>query len=286
MTMNSPSSCFAGKWRRGRGETETSRTHLTCVRAVERPATEGRAGVEQSRHGRAKEGRDDVGSGGEGGITPYIPVLRPPRRRCAAFGFAPGKSRRTFGSHDYEVAFPCFAGKWRRGRDSNPRYRRRYNGFRDRPIQPLLHLSVIGNCHPRSRLAIEARRKQYNGFTRRLLRLALRAAAARRSGLFPTILGRDRPIQPLLHLSVIGNCHPRSRLAIEARRKQYNGFTRRLLRLALRAAAARRSGLFPTILGRDRPIQPLLHLSETGNGPPKHDIRALESRVAYENRAH
>ena len=32
---------------------------------------------------------------------------------------------------------------WRRGWDSNPRYLVRHNGFRDRPIQPLSHLSVI-----------------------------------------------------------------------------------------------------------------------------------------------
>ena len=30
---------------------------------------------------------------------------------------------------------------WRRERDSNPRYRYQYNGFRDRPIRPLWHLS-------------------------------------------------------------------------------------------------------------------------------------------------
>jgi hypothetical protein len=31
------------------GEAENSRTHLTCVRAAERPATEGGAGVSESR---------------------------------------------------------------------------------------------------------------------------------------------------------------------------------------------------------------------------------------------
>ena len=31
----------------------------------------------------------------------------------------------------------------RRGWDSNPRYAETYNGFRDRPIQPLSHLSVL-----------------------------------------------------------------------------------------------------------------------------------------------
>ena len=30
---------------------------------------------------------------------------------------------------------------WRRGRDSNPRYPQRHNGFRDRPVRPLRHLS-------------------------------------------------------------------------------------------------------------------------------------------------
>jgi hypothetical protein len=35
----------------------------------------------------------------------------------------------------------AFSMKWRRGRDSNPRSTCVLNGFRDRPIQPLLHLS-------------------------------------------------------------------------------------------------------------------------------------------------
>ncbi len=34
---------------------------------------------------------------------------------------------------------------WRRGRDSNPRYSREYNGFRDRPVRPLRHLSEFLN---------------------------------------------------------------------------------------------------------------------------------------------
>ena len=33
-------------------------------------------------------------------------------------------------------------GKWRRGRDSNPRCRCRHTGFQDRRIQPLCHPSV------------------------------------------------------------------------------------------------------------------------------------------------
>ena len=39
-------------------------------------------------------------------------------------------------------------GTWRRGWDSNPRYHRWHNGFRDRPNRPLWHLSArrIGNA--------------------------------------------------------------------------------------------------------------------------------------------
>ena len=38
---------------------------------------------------------------------------------------------------------------WRRGGDSNPRDLKRPNGFRDRRIQPLCHLSISGNVAPR-----------------------------------------------------------------------------------------------------------------------------------------
>lgn len=40
----------------GEGEAELSRMHLTCIRAAERPATEGRAGVHGFRKHRAREG--------------------------------------------------------------------------------------------------------------------------------------------------------------------------------------------------------------------------------------
>lgn len=33
--------------------------------------------------------------------------------------------------------------EWRRERDSNPRYGYPHNGFRDRPVQPLRHLSAV-----------------------------------------------------------------------------------------------------------------------------------------------
>ena len=34
-------------------------------------------------------------------------------------------------------------GKWRRDRDSNPGYSCEHNGFRDRPVRPLRHLSAV-----------------------------------------------------------------------------------------------------------------------------------------------
>ena len=45
---------------------------------------------------------------------------------------------------------------WRRGWDSNPRYACTYSGFRDRPVQPLWHLSegadsTTGNTAPQPR---------------------------------------------------------------------------------------------------------------------------------------
>ena len=45
---------------------------------------------------------------------------------------------------------------WRRERDSNPRYPYGYSGFRDRPIQPLSHLSAEEST--RSKAAFPARK--------------------------------------------------------------------------------------------------------------------------------
>ncbi len=41
-------------------------------------------------------------------------------------------------------AVPRTMQEWRRGRDSNPRRTCILNGFRDRRIQPLCHLSIAG----------------------------------------------------------------------------------------------------------------------------------------------
>ena len=37
--------------------------------------------------------------------------------------------------------------EWRRGRDSNPRYGCPHTCFRDKPVQPLLHLSSMPYCN-------------------------------------------------------------------------------------------------------------------------------------------
>ena len=34
--------------------------------------------------------------------------------------------------------------RWRRDRDSNPGWAQTHNGFRDRPVRPLRHLSALG----------------------------------------------------------------------------------------------------------------------------------------------
>ena len=48
------------------------------------------------------------------------------------------------------VSVPTQGLKWRRGWDSNPRMACTINGFRDRPVRPLRHLSasvvVVGAC--------------------------------------------------------------------------------------------------------------------------------------------
>ena len=46
-------------------------------------------------------------------------------------------------NHPRIGAHPRFnVGKWRRDRDSNPGWGRPHNGFRDRPVRPLRHLSA------------------------------------------------------------------------------------------------------------------------------------------------
>lgn len=67
-------------------------------------------------------------------------ALHAARRRL--FG-VPGRGGRLRGLN---APFRAFAGRsterWRRGRDSNPRNACALNGFRDRPVRPLRHLSA------------------------------------------------------------------------------------------------------------------------------------------------
>ena len=65
---------------------------------------------------------------------------------------------------------------WQRERDSNPRYACAYSGFRDRPIQPLWHLSIVFILeqfsdleHPNGhRTHALAHQKSTNSFEKRL----------------------------------------------------------------------------------------------------------------------
>ena len=63
----------------------------------------------------------------------------------AALSFCSPHLVRTSSSHLFQTKTPAVPGfcdeVLRKGRDSNPRYSCPYNGFRDRPIRPLWHLS-------------------------------------------------------------------------------------------------------------------------------------------------
>ena len=53
------------------------------------------------------------------------------------FNFAPKIGWRALAEGEPATCFP----NWRRGGDSNPRFRNWNTGFQDRPVQPLRHLS-------------------------------------------------------------------------------------------------------------------------------------------------
>src|SRR5690606_3343243 len=46
---------------------------------------------------------------------------------------------------------------WRRGWDSSPRYARAHNGFRDRPVRPLRHLSITLRFNTATSSSVKAR---------------------------------------------------------------------------------------------------------------------------------
>src|SRR5262245_28888883 len=71
-------------------------------------------------------------------VLPVKPLLHLSRRKQKE------KGKRTllhFCLFPFDSYLTCLT--WRRGWDSNPRYPCGYNGFRDRPIQPLSHLSTL-----------------------------------------------------------------------------------------------------------------------------------------------
>ncbi len=86
----------------------------------------------------------------------------------------------------------------RRGRDSNPGYPKGYNGFRDRPVQPLRHLSEMF-------VSLNFKRSMRNG---RIIDIFGVFFKAERVGFEPTVpQGYTRfpvvPIRPLSHLSEV-----------------------------------------------------------------------------------
>ena len=115
---------------------------------------------------------------------------------CAALARSAANARAFAPLRALRVRIPAFASKrpgttrapgvqvaWRRERDSNPRDARAPNGFQDRRIQPLCHLSVTGND---SIVQKDLRRKGEYGYARagRALhaRGACRGAGRRRAG--------------------------------------------------------------------------------------------------------
>src|SRR5688500_8112491 len=61
-----------------------------------------------------------------------------------AFGPATNRASATASATETRAASAGRFERWRRGRDSNPRYPFRYSGFQDRRHQPLGHLSCHG----------------------------------------------------------------------------------------------------------------------------------------------
>jgi hypothetical protein len=82
--------------------------------------------------------------GGEGGIRTHGTVSRTQHFQCCQFSHSC-----TSPDCGIPLAFqsairnPRSSIRWRRGWDSNPRNPYGFNGFRDRPIQPLSHLSAL-----------------------------------------------------------------------------------------------------------------------------------------------
>ena len=74
-------------------------------------------------------------------VLPVQPLLHLSRFRICDCGMRISRSA----NYLNEILSPSIQNpklKWRRGWDSNPRYPSGYNDFRDRPIQPLSHLSA------------------------------------------------------------------------------------------------------------------------------------------------
>jgi hypothetical protein len=95
--------------------------------------------------------------GGEGGIRTHGTVSRTQHFQCCQLSHSctSPQQKTTNEERSNAPGEPSFVThrsiEWRRGWDSNPRYPYGYNGFRDRPIQPLSHLSAPESIFLRSR---------------------------------------------------------------------------------------------------------------------------------------
>src|SRR5258705_5827889 len=112
---------------------------------------------------------------------------------------------------------PCRCFQWRRERDSNPRYAYAYSGFRDRPIQPLSHLSAGENTRIAAAFPAGPGCSTSGGFGVKtaLLCLGLSAPFASEKGLEerPALLGQRAGLhfRPVVEPQVLG--HHRERPA-------------------------------------------------------------------------
>ena len=87
----------------------------------------------------------DICPGGEGGIRTHGTVSRTQHFQCCQLSHSCTSPPKGNSNCEFRDSL------WRRGWDSNPRYPYGYNGFRDRPIQPLSHLSTPDSGFRRSR---------------------------------------------------------------------------------------------------------------------------------------
>ncbi len=92
--------------------------------------------------------------GQEGGASRRLRVLARVKETGYSMGHPKDTKRTNFRSQGLLRPRTAVLNLVRRGRDSNPGYRKRYTGFRDRRLQPLGHLSKLRLQHDTERLLL------------------------------------------------------------------------------------------------------------------------------------